>query len=342
MSRHGATSPTFPLLGAIGRMKNPVSSRTLLVYSLRPISDDPAAAVALAREAVRSHRDPDEESAPFLSSVEGDIASGAARGVLRMHDGRAVGIALWSPPNPPGLRVEILHLEDGRGSESAYREFFREVEATAGPVAFAPGRLAGLTASDERHLMESLGFAMFARSEMRFPPEAETPGARAVDGLAPFAPEDEPGLRRVYREAYGERLDRYLFLLDPDPEKEALAAMREILDGRWGEFLPWASFVVRDGGRVVAATLVTRASYGPLIAHVMVDPERQGRGLGRAVLIATVRALRSHGESVIVLNVTEGNTRAIGLYERVGFVRTLGPFHGWYSTARVPVRPAGD
>ena len=316
---------------------NPASTRTSLVNSLRPISDDPAAAVALVRAAVRSRNDPDDESVPFLSSLERDIVAGVARGTLWFREGRAVGIALWSAPAPLGLTVEVLHLEDGVGSAAAYEEFFHDVEAAAGPVAFAPGRLAGLSTPEESRLMERLGFAMFARSEMRYPPTAEPPAAVAVSGLAPFAPEDETELRRVYRNAYDGQLDRFLFQLDPDPEKEAVAAIREILDGRWGEFLPWASFVVRDERAVVAGTLVTRAPYGPLIAHVMVDPSSQGKGLGRSVLTATVRALRERHESVIVLNVTEGNTRAIRLYEGLGFVRTIGPSHGWYSRGRIPV-----
>ena len=152
--------------------------------------------------------------------------------------------------------------------------------------------------------------------------------------------EDEPGLRQLHQRAYRDQIDRFLFQLDPDPEKDSAAGIREIFDGRWGESLGWASFVVPENGAVVAATLVTRAPYGPLIAHVMVDPSRQGRGLGRVVLTATVRALRARGETVIVLNVTEGNTRAIRLNERLGFVRSIGPSHGWYSLARVPVRPA--
>jgi ribosomal protein S18 acetylase RimI-like enzyme len=97
--------------------------------------------------------------------------------------------------------------------------------------------------------------------------------------------------------------------------------------------------VCEGTGGLVAAALVVRASYGPLIADVMVEPDRRGEGLGWEVLSATVRALRERNESVIVLNVTEGNRRASHLYERLGFVRTIGPSHGWYSTARIPVSP---
>ena len=321
-------------------MMNPSRTRTSLVTYLRPISDDPGAAVAFAHAAVRSRHDPVEESAPFLSGIERDVGAGVAHGLLRFEDRRAVGVALWSAPTPLGLTVELLHLAEDRQSTREYGDFLRDIEASVGPVAFAPGRLAGLADGDERSLMESLGFAMFARSEMRFPPEAPTPDAREVDGLRTVRPEDEPGLQQLHRRAYRDQIDRFLFQLDPDPEKDSAAGIREIFDGRWGESLAWASFVVPESSFVVAATLVTRAPYGPLIAHVMVDPSRQGRGLGRAVLTATVRALRARGESVIVLNVTEGNTRAIRLYERLGFVRTLGPSHGWYSLARVPVRPA--
>jgi ribosomal protein S18 acetylase RimI-like enzyme len=321
-------------------MKNPPRARISLVTSLRPISDDPAAAVALARESVRSRREPEAEAVPFLSAVESDITAGVARGVLRIVDGRPVGLALWSAPTSIGLTVEVLHLEEALQTPSAYREFVREIESSAGPIAFAPGRLAGLSPEEESGLMDALGFALFARSEMRLPADAPSPASVDVAGLRPLAPEDEPGLRRVYRRAYDGRIDRFLFQIDPDPEKDAVAAIREILDGRWGECLPWASFVVPGPEGVVAATLVTRAPYGPLIAHVMVDPSHQRRGLGRAVLSATILALRAHHEPVIVLNVTEGNARAIRLYEGLGFVRTLGPSHGWFARSRIPLRAA--
>jgi len=322
-------------------MMNPHRAPTSLVATFRSIAEDPGTALALAQSAIRSRNDPDSESAPFLSAIEQDIAGGSALGALRVRDGRVVGLALWSPAQAAGLTVEVLHLVSGLQTPEEYRRFYAEIGERVGPVAFAPGRLAGLSDAAEDRVMRELGFARFARSEMRFPRETPPPAVPHRPELRAAVPADEPALARLHESAYRGHLDRFLFQLDADPRRDAEQQVREILRGRWGECLFGASFVVPEGAALVAATLVVRAHFGPLIADVMVDPDRQGHGLGRDVLVASVAALRAGGQWPIVLNVTEGNHRAIRLYERVGFVRSLGPSHGWYSTARIPVPPTG-
>lgn len=320
-------------------MKNPCRASTRTVATFRAIAEDRTTAGELARSAIQSRHEPESEVAPFLSAVEQDIAHGSALGVLRVRDGRAVGVALWAPPQAAGLTVEVLHLIPELQSAEEYRAFYTEIGERVGPIAFGPGRLAGLSEESEDRVMQSLGFARFSRSEMRYPPEAPDPTSPDVPGLRPAQASDEPALARLHAAAYEGQLDRFLFQLDPEPLRDAELQVHEILRGRWGECRLGASFLVPDAGSIAAASLVVQAPYGPLIADVMVDPRRQGRGLGRAVLVGSVRALRQRGESTIVLNVTEGNRRAIRLYERTGFVRTLGPSHGWYSTVRIPVPP---
>ena len=60
------------------------------------------------------------------------------------------------------------------------------------------------------------------------------------------------------------------------------------------------------------------------IGHVigmMVRPEARGRGVGRDLVDACIaQARRTPGLELLTLTVTAGNTSAIGLYERVGFV----------------------
>ena len=315
-----------------------------MLSELRPLSSDRKAALALARRAILSRNDSDAETGPFLSMVEREIANDSAFGALRYDADRVGGIAVWEPPNELGATLQVVFLIEGEQTATNYRTFYEEIQGVAGPVVLAPGHLAGLSDADEDRVMEGLEFARFSRSEMRYPPESPAPDG-APDPtvrLRVAAPDDQPALARLHERAYRDHFDRFLFLADPDPVRDADVAMRDILGGRWGEFLGWASAVAEGDGDLSAATLVVRASYGPLIADVMVDPHVQGRGLGRAVLAASIRALRDRNESVIVLNVTEGNARANRLYERMGFVRSLGPSHGWYSKVRIPVSPDLD
>ncbi|MET3802754.1 ribosomal protein S18 acetylase RimI-like enzyme [Clavibacter michiganensis] len=49
-------------------------------------------------------------------------------------------------------------------------------------------------------------------------------------------------------------------------------------------------------------------------------PSARGRGVGRALLVALVDAVRASGAPAVSLSVEDGNDRARALYESLGFV----------------------
>jgi ribosomal protein S18 acetylase RimI-like enzyme len=309
-----------------------------------PFADDPTRAIGLLREALVARGPPEESARPWRSALEQAVASGSAHGFLYREGGNPVGLAVWDPTSPVGATVEVAYLAGGARGTEGYRALFRTIAERSGGVAFAPGGLAGLSDPEEQALMRGLGFGRFARSEMRLPPESVLPSA-AADAARPFRtarPTDEAALVALHRIAYDGQFDQYLFLADRDPDRDAESAIRELLGGRWGDFLPWASPIAEGDDGPSGAVIVVRAPYGPLIADVMVDPHLQGRGIGRRLMVECIRLLRDRGESVIVLNVTEGNSRAVRLYEALGFVRSLGPSYGWYSRALIPVSSGID
>lgn len=78
-----------------------------------------------------------------------------------------------------------------------------------------------------------------------------------------------------------------------------------------------------DGEKAVGfARVIGDGGYMYLIADVMVDPEYQGKGIGKAVLEQINRWLDSlaEGERFVMVNLmaTKGNE---GFYEKAGFVK---------------------
>lgn len=85
---------------------------------------------------------------------------------------------------------------------------------------------------------------------------------------------------------------------------------------------PHGSFVAYDGDRPVGFIATdSRWDHGTVgaIHELVVDPEYQGRGLGRALLLRGMAYLRARGCRVCELWVGEHNDRARALYRALRF-----------------------
>lgn len=320
------------------------ASRELgVTLALVPFAIDQPSSLSLAAEALRARLVPGETLTDLLPPIESSIRTARAMGGLVRSAGTARGIVVWEPSGPLGVSVRLLYLASPDSTVEGYRAVFGLVERAAGPIAFAPGPLAGLSADEETDLMHERGFAAYGRSEMIFPMAVPVPVVPVPPGseVRPVTPADEPALARLHQAAYRDHLDRYLSLEDLDPTRDADRQIRDYYTGRWGEPLSHGSSLVTEDGRVVAAALSVRRPARVLIIDVMAEPSLQGRGLGRVALAHALRALRDRSETGIILNVTEGNERAIRLYSSLGFVRSIGPSAEWYDARRMLVALPG-
>jgi ribosomal protein S18 acetylase RimI-like enzyme len=89
-----------------------------------------------------------------------------------------------------------------------------------------------------------------------------------------------------------------------------------------GQFVPAASFVLRQPGsdELVAAVLTSEVS--PRVGHttqICVVPGFQGHGLGRMLMQKSSAALRALKFKELTLTVTSENRTAVQLYDRLGF-----------------------
>lgn len=124
--------------------------------------------------------------------------------------------------------------------------------------------------------------------------------------------------------------------LDPDREARAVhAALTEVFAGRYhedpGPFDEWRRqvfssphldpalwFVAWDGDQVAATALAIPEPDNGYVDDLAVRPAWRGLGLGAALLVRTLEALRDRGYSRAVLDVRRGS-RAARLYRRFGF-----------------------
>jgi ribosomal protein S18 acetylase RimI-like enzyme len=116
-------------------------------------------------------------------------------------------------------------------------------------------------------------------------------------------------------------LSAYRGTVDDEGEtlEEATAEVERTLAGDYGPFLADCSFRANDGRSIVGACMVTLWERHPLVAHIVVHPDAQRKGIGTVLLTATGNALLAVGYSELELLVTEGNESAVNLYRKVGF-----------------------
>lgn len=132
-------------------------------------------------------------------------------------------------------------------------------------------------------------------------------------------------IRKAHVESFHRALDivarerKYLTFLEAPPLESTRAFICEMIENGHPQF------VALDGDVVVGWCDIHR-SERPSHAHrgtlgMGIVPGYRDRGLGRRLITATLGAAQLIGLHRVELDVHADNARAIGLYEKVGFVR---------------------
>ena len=75
----------------------------------------------------------------------------------------------------------------------------------------------------------------------------------------------------------------------------------------------------RDGDAIMATAMVGHDGHRGWVYYVAVDPARQGKGYGRAIMNAAEDWLRATGIEKLQLLVRPGNTQVKAFYESLGY-----------------------
>lgn len=147
--------------------------------------------------------------------------------------------------------------------------------------------------------------------------------------IRPAAPDDIATIGRL-----GALLVRTHHEFDP---KRFIAAAPQT-EERYGSFLGSqlekrnvVILVATQGGEVLGYTYAGVEGFdymslrGPagVLYDIVVDPGHRGRGVGRALLDATLAALKARGAPRVVLSTAERNEAAQRLFAGAGFRRTM-------------------
>lgn len=254
------------------------------------------------------------------------LKSGSVQALkLVSADGKVAGFAAWTVT--PGLgRRARLRLGPGFQTLEFLVEALDRLERPdppEPPVVSLDLDGTGVPPEEAAHAMTPRGFLRSTSRALHRPASSRPPTAELPEGLTERAltRSDEAQMARVTHLAYAQNpLDRALIALRLDPREDAEALTRMTVDGRFGEWLPWASFGLFVEGRLVAESWVVAAPKGPLLANVAVDPVFQGRGCAARVAARSLRALGERGLAEVRLVMTEENAEALRLYRRLGFL----------------------
>lgn len=228
------------------------------------------------------------------------------------------------------LKLEPTALEKGEAETSLRWEGSRLVGFAARYAFGSPHEIAGMVAPDRRRR----GIATALLRDLLVGPAllvvpTGTPAGRAfaeslgatlrhsehflVLGDTPTTPEDPAVTTRVATQDDNELVRALLRrAFDWEPPDDVLH--------RFGD----STRVIELHGRPVGTLRVSRAGDWAGVYGFAVDPDHQGRGIGRDVLARTCRELRAAGVPRVTLEVETENASALGLYTSLGFALEAG------------------
>lgn len=127
---------------------------------------------------------------------------------------------------------------------------------------------------------------------------------------------DINSLARLMFEAYQGTID-----YQGETLEDAAEEVQDTINGKYGTLLEQCSFVIEDKGQIISACIVTLLEEKgmPLLTFAMTHPSSKNQGMGTFLIKRSISALLNQGYKELFLVVTEGNSIAQHLYEKIGF-----------------------
>jgi len=283
--------------------------------------------------------------AGIVEFVETAIAGRSLRGSAVLVDGVVVGFGFFTVEIDRCLIGEVYVQPDARSADvhdALVEGIIRQIRQTrprkrveSQSIVFDPR---GFDEAFARH-----GFERHERTYMAKALDAVDEATDHVDvDIRPWRDIDfSPALEVVYQ-SYRGTVDAQLNV--QYRSREGCADLLDALtDSMWcGRFDPTLARIAQDRATGRCCGVVIASAIGPETSHlgqISVLPSHQHRGVGRAMIAASLVAARAAGFERTTLAVTSANTAASKLYEVMGFAVCV-PFPVYTrETAPFRVRP---
>jgi mycothiol synthase len=257
---------------------------------------------------------------PLSDEVRLRVAAGRGHLLLARESGELVGVAHLDadPDSDGGMSAELVvrPAARGRGVGDRMLAALLERAGSGGLRLWAHGRHPAAARLAARHGLVPVRSLWQMRLPLTdAPPAVEPPPGVHIRTFTPGR--DETAWLEVNNTAFATHPEQGGWSVE-----DLLARERE----PW--FDPGGFFLAERDGRLVGFhwTKVHPAAAGKdalgEVYVVGVLPAEGGHGLGRALTVTGLRHLRDRGLAAAILYVDESNTVAVGVYERLGFVRT--------------------
>ncbi|QBJ97276.1 mycothiol synthase [Rhodococcus sp. ABRD24] len=285
--------------------------------------DTPPSAVTEEVRAVIERAAAQDGTAPISEqAVHALSAGGAARHLVYVSDGRTVGYAQLEPGHGehPAM-AEVVVDPSARGAGIGGR-LVTEVLQVGGPGTrvWAHGNLPSAVSVAQRLGLTGVRELLQLRRPLATPELPDVVVPAGVTLRTYRGPEDDAELLRVNSAAFAWHPEQGAWTQREVDERRAEAWFDPA-----GLFLAYPAEGDTDRLLGFHWTKVHAPQGGaPALGEVYVvgiDPDAQGRGLGRVLTLAGLHYLRDRGLETVLLYVEGDNTAALHTYERLAFER---------------------
>ena len=251
----------------------------------------------------------------------------AARGglpgkALRVHD-RIVGYTYYGTAGYLGVMAGLVVLPDWNRSDVGETLLTNTIhEMRRQGVSRIESRFVSVDCPWLGAALETEGFRTYWREFLRYHlGQSRSPEhASASVSLEPWQAPHLAEAAAILQAAYAGGIEAEILALYRTVDGCRVVLENIVNQGRCGVLVPEASALASDRGQRLGCVVVTEVA--PRQAHlpqIAVRPQYQRQGLGRGLLDYSMRQLAAGGFETLSLIVSRANSRALQLYQSLGF-----------------------